>query len=250
MLLSTFELLLTKITPNPGKVKGSDRKVVQGYFLNLSNPTTTNSRIRLRFNATTPSLDPSKLLTALDTGGTNQFNGTLVAAGANRYQYDFTLGAGDTGLFILQPNIIELDPSKDELEVRGFVEIFILTSSPFTLQGVTKQLLVTPEHRGTFLPSPNNSQNDFDQLNVAIPTSTGAGLINVDFLSTFVLIPPDIPGFSLPETPPQISIPPAVEESSDINRENMQLQISLPQIISTIAQRMEAIEARLDSGPK
>ena len=235
MLLSTFELLLKKITPNAGNISGSDRKILQGYFLNVSNPTTTNSRIRLRFNATTPSLDPSKLLDALDTGGSNDFSGTLVAAGPNQFNYDFTLNAGDTGLFILQPNITTLNPNTDEVEVRGFVEVFILVPFLF-IPDSTKQLLLTPEHRGTFLPSPNNSSNDFDQLNVAIPTSTGAGLMNADLLSTF-RIPPRFPAPDFP-----------VRENPDTFFEasnSEQLQVSLPQIINTMAERIEAIEESL-----
>lgn len=241
MLLSTFELLLKKITPTPGTITGSDRKVLQGYFLNIANPNNTSSRIRLRFNAKTPSLDPSTLLTAVDTGGNNVFSGTLVSDGPNRFNYDFTLDAGDTGLFILQPNIKQLNPDTDEFEVRGFVEVFVLTPF-FTFVGATEQLMLTPEHRGTFLPSPNNSTNDFDQLNVAIPTSTGAGLMNVDFLTTFVL--PEIP--TPRPLPPVAPISPITESSGNANSE-VQLQASLPQILNAMAKKIESIEERLPS---
>ena len=243
MLLSTFELLLKKITPNAGRISGSDRRVLQGYFLSLSNPNSTSTRIRLRFNATTPSLDPSKLLSVLDTGGSNNFSGTFVADGPNRFRYDFTLDAEDTGLFILQPNIITLDPNVDELEIRGFVDVFVLTPL-LTIAGATTPLLVTPEHRGTFLPSPNNVQNDFDQLNVAIPTSTGAGLLDVEVLSTFELFP-RIPTFPLPFPQPELPIPTSIEISSEIS-DGEQLQAPLSQILNTMVQRIETLEAGIE----
>jgi hypothetical protein len=226
MLLSTFELLLKKITPSPGNVAGSDRSLLQGYFLNVANPTTANRRVRLRFTATSPSLDPAQLLQILDTTGSNNFSGSLVADGPNRFRYDFRLDAGDTGLFILQPNILTLDPAADEVEVRGFVEIFIVT--PFG--GPASPLLVTPEHRGTFLPSTGGT-GDFDQLIVALPTSTGAGLLNVDTIPSFVRPP------ILEEVVPLPVIPefPVGDE------------LTVPAVLTAMAQRIELLESGLAS---
>ena len=239
MLLSTFELLLKKITPSPGTVSGSDRSVLQGYFLNLSNPTARDLRIRLRFNATTPSLNPSELLDVLDTTGSNSFAGSLVADGPNSFRYDFTLDAGDTGLFILQPNILRLDPAADEVEVRGFVEIFVVV--PFFF-GSPRPLLVTPEHRGTFLPSPDGS-GEFDQLAVSLPTSTGAALMAVDTIPSFVLENP--PVVTIPE-PIRPSLPPEVLEQIASNGVNdASVQPSLPQVLNAMADRIQSIEANL-----
>ncbi|MEM1256542.1 MAG: hypothetical protein AAGI69_29240 [Cyanobacteria bacterium P01_H01_bin.21] len=235
MLLSTFELLLKRITPNPGTVGGSDRSILQGYFLNLSNPTTSNLRIRLRFNATTPSLNPGQLLDILDTTGINDFTGALVPDGPNRFRYDFTLNAGDTGLFILQPNILSLNPAVDQVEVRGFVEVFIVV--PFF--GLPRPLLLTPEHRGTFLPSPGGN-GEFDQLIVSLPTATGGSLMEVDTISSFVLEPPVLVPTPLPQPITPIT-PVTVENPTNGDA----AQATLPQILTTMAQRIEAIESRL-----
>lgn len=238
MLLSTFELLLKKITPNAGTIPNSDRGVLQGYFLNLANPTESNLRIRLRFNATTPSINPAQLLDVLDTGGNNSFAGNLVADGPNRFRFDFTLNAGDTGLFILQPNILSLNPAVDEVEVRGFVEIFIVV--PFFF-GTPRPLLLTPEHRGTFLPSPNGG-DEFDQLAVSLPTSTGAALMEVDTIVN--------PIFEIPTVPiPVPTRPPISVETSELIASNgansASTQPSLPQILNIMAERIQSIEDSL-----
>jgi len=238
MLLSTFELLLKKITPSPGTVSGSDRSILQGYFLNLSNPTARNLRIRLRFNATTPSINPSELLDVIDTDGSNNFAGSLVADGPNRFRYDFTLNARDTGLFILQPNILRLNPGSDEVEVRGFVEIFVVV--PFF--GISQPLLVTPEHRGTFLPSPSGS-GEFDQLAVPLPTSTGAALMQVDAISNFVFENPpviDIPDSLRPTLPPVV-----LEQIASNGADSAPAQPNLPQILNAMADRIQLIETGL-----
>lgn len=239
MLLSTFELLLKKITPDPGTVVGSDRGILQGYFLNLSNPTASNLKIRLRFNATTPSINPAQLLDILDTGGSNNFSGSLVADGPSRFRYDFTLDAGDTGLFILQPDILRLDPAADEVEVRGFVEIFVLV--PFFF-GRPQPLLVTPEHRGTFLPSPDGGGDEFDQLAVSLPTSTGAALMEVDtILDPIFEIPPvTVPVPVRPTIPPEI-----LEQIASNGASSATAQPSLPQILNAMAGRIQSIEASL-----
>lgn len=241
MLLSTFELLLKKITPSPGNVSSSDRSVLQGYFLNLANPTARDLRLRLRFNATTPSLNPSELLDILDTTGNNDFSGSLVADGPNRFRYDFTLDAGDTGLFILQPNILSLDPVADEVEVRGFVEIFVIV--PFFF-GIPRPLLLTPEHRGTFLPSPGGN-SEFDQLVVSLPTATGASLMAVDTISSFALETP--PVVTIPE-PIRPTLPPNVLEqiaSNGVDSASSIQQPSLPQVLNAMADRIQSLEASL-----
>ncbi|MGD1952796.1 MAG: hypothetical protein ACFB14_24590 [Leptolyngbyaceae cyanobacterium] len=114
--------------------------------------------------------------------------------GPNRFRYDFTLNAGDTGLFILQPNILSLNPAIDQVEVRGFVEVFIVV--PFF--GLPRPLLLTPEHRGTFLPSPGGN-GEFDQLIVSLPTATGGSLMEVDTISSFVIEPPVLVPTPLPQ---------------------------------------------------
>ena len=104
--------------------------------------------------------------------------------------FDFKLGAGDTGLVILQPKIPNIIPPTPDLEVRGYVEIFVtgVISSPSFPSFPPAQsypLLLTPEHRGTFFPPnpPANAVMEFDQLITSLPTATGGALMDVDVIS-------------------------------------------------------------------
>jgi hypothetical protein len=141
------------------------------------------------------------------------------------------LAAGDTGLIILQPNILTLDPNTTNLEFRGYVEIFVLQRLPFPFPGplTPTRLLLTPEHRGTFLPGPAGG-NDFDQLFTAVPTATGASLMEVDTLvDPPILTNPSIP---LTGTMPGIPVPPVPPEafSSDLQGVQQALAIMTQQI--------------------
>lgn len=232
MLLSTFELLLKPITPTPGMVPNSDRGILQGYFLNVANPNNVNLRLRLRYTALTPQINPAEVLAIRDTAGGNVFGG-LVADGPNRFRYDFSLNAQDTGLVILQPNIRNLDPATANLEVRGYVEIFILV--PFF--GTPRSLLLTPEHRGTFLPSPNGT-GEFDQLITSLPTSTGASLMEVDVISNF-------PHFPLQPVPLPAPVPaPGPAPLAPVEEVPV---IDPVQVLNVMAQRIESLEQQLQT---
>jgi hypothetical protein len=178
----------------------------------------------LRFNAITPSLDLSQLLVIRDNLGNNIFENLTP-----QNTYDFGLTAGDTGLIILQPNILTLDPNTTNLEFRGYVEIFVLQRFPFPGPPTSTRLLLTPEHRGTFLPGPAGG-NDFDQLFTAVPTATGASLMEVDTLfDPPILTNPPIP---LPGTIPGIPVPPLPPEpfSSDLQGIQQALAVMTQQI--------------------
>lgn len=180
MLLSTFELLFKSITPTPGMIPNSDRIVLQGYFLNIANPNNLTFLLQLRFNAITPGIPRNDLLVIQDTTGTNATSNL-----DSLNQFNFVLRAGDTGLVILQPNIINLNPNTANLEVRGYVEIFVraVLSDPLFIPNRSYPLLVTPEHRGTFLDSPGGTgAGEFDQLISSLPTATGGALIDVDVI--------------------------------------------------------------------
>lgn len=216
-------------------VGNSDRSVLQGYFLNVSNPSRFSRRIRLRFNATTPQINPAEVLAIRDTIGNNVFGG-LVANSPTQLTYDFALDAGDTGLVILQPDITTLDPTTADVEVRGYVEIFVLEFLP---TNATRPLLLTPEHRGTFLPSPNGSE-EFDQLVVALPTSTGAALMNIEVMSTIVF-PGPIP------TPTPLPDPALPMLPMDATANGLEQTMTLPQILNVMADRISTLETQLTS---
>lgn len=189
MLVSTFELLFKGTTPaNPPlvRVPGAARGILQGYFLTIANPSTTSLTFLLTFNATTPALNLAQTVQVTDVTGGNSFGPLTATADPNRFTLSVRIPARDTALVILQPNVT-LPNLPDSVEFRGFVEIEITTR---TFQGQSSDVLLTPEHRGTFLPNnfsftpppaapANNSGKDFDQLIVALPTATGSALFRL-----------------------------------------------------------------------
>ena len=193
-LISNFEVLVkSQLPPVPGLDKLS-RKVIQGYFLTISNvnffPVTVSIVFTVRFpldpvNPLDPPAFPKNFgdfLNAVDVLGQNVFSGespqsTLVpeiVPQNNKARITFTLPENGTGLLILQPNIL---PPADFLttanfEARGYVEIFLSSLSGSD----TATLLVTPEHRGTFFrdfESKNPDDVSLDQIAYALPVSNG-----------------------------------------------------------------------------
>lgn len=244
MLLSTFELLLKKITPTPGTVAGADRGILQGYFLTVANPNNVSLRLRLRFNAQTPGIDRSKILVIKDTGGDNEFGNLTVSN-----TYDFRLEAGDTGLVIVQPDITKLKfgNKADEVEVRGYVEISVVSSFIFPGNARTYPVIVTPEHRGTFLASPGGS-SEFDQLINALPTSSGSCLLNVEtVLDRPIVFPTPLPMAEVPELIP-IPVPdPAGPVTGAASVPNAQLA-DIQQVLNFMAQRIDDLSQQIPSG--
>ncbi|AFY28556.1 hypothetical protein Cyagr_1385 [Cyanobium gracile PCC 6307] len=189
MLVSTFELLFKATAPaNPPlvRVPGAARGILQGYFLTIANTSTTSLTFLLTFNATTPALNLAQTVQATDVTGGNSFGDLTPTADPNRFTLSVRVPGRDTALVILQPDVT-LANLPDSVEFRGFVEIEITTR---TFQGQTFDVLLTPEHRGTFLPNnfsfvppplpvANNNGRDFDQLIVALPTATGSALFRL-----------------------------------------------------------------------
>lgn len=225
MRISTFELLLKPITPAipmesntpPGEIfLQSDRFVLQGYFLTIANPSDTDLDLRLQFNVTVSrsvrdsdknnnvTLDnlSQKTFVFLDLGlgESSGIEGNVAddlsrIDGSNQFEFKFTLPGSKTALFLVQPDILPPPPSPggglEEIEIRGFSEIF-LDSPP----SQKFDLLVTPEHRGTFLPlmTSENMQKmqgmkkltpDLDQLVYPLPTPNGGSLF---------ILGPSLPG--------------------------------------------------------
>jgi hypothetical protein len=226
MLVSTFELLVKPIAPAGSGPAAVARTVVQGYFLTIANPSTTDLTLRVSFTATTPNLSPLNTVTIIDVNDDNQF-GDVTSSGPNRSFTSVRIPAQDTVLVTLLPDIgnnqVLANPN---LEVRGYVEISL--AAPFSFSGF--DLLLTPEHRGTF-GSGNlaDTNSEFDQLVYALPTATGSSLFKVR--STLFL---PIPGSPLPTTPSGVSsAAPGLDD----------LEVMLNQM----AQRLEGLENRLQT---
>ena len=182
-VVSTFEVLVKRLIPPSVDILGAGRTVIQGYFLTISNLNLSSAvTLRLNFRAQTPNITSQALLAFFDVNGTNT---VLAATGTPITQtYTVTIPAGDTGLFILQanvgnPNLI----NNPNIELRGYVTISL--ANPFGNKSF--DLLVTPEHRGTFLPKgyvvpatpPIVTTLDFDQLAYALPTANPGNKFNL-----------------------------------------------------------------------
>lgn len=174
MLVSTFELLVKPIAPSGGPTPVA-RTVVQGYFLTIANTSNSPVRVRVRFTATTPGLNIADTVTITDVVGENEF-GEIAPVNAKRSIYFVNIPANDTALVTLLPDITKPEViAAKSLEIRGYTEISLASPAQKSID-----LLVTPEHRGTFLPADLNAPTpDFDQLAYALPTASGGSLFTL-----------------------------------------------------------------------
>lgn len=241
MLVSTFELLVKPIAPAGSGPVAVARTVVQGYFLTIANPNNTELKLRLQFTATTPSINTIDTVTILDVNGTNDFSDLVAVPGdPNKFSFDLKIPANDTALVTLLPDLKSdvippfgvPDVLTKTLEIRGFVEISLL--NPFSFQGIN--LLLTPEHRGTFLPQNLAAPNpDFDQLAYSLPTATGSSLFT---LKSFLIIPP----INLPLEPLPVGSPVTPVDPLTVVPLN-----GLEQMFNQMAERINVLEKRLES---
>lgn len=181
-LVSTFELLVKPIIDDPSQPYA--RTVVQGYFLTVANTSTLDIALRILFTATTPEITVADAVVFDDVFGTNSppIPPQNLGGNPNKVYTDVKIPANDTGLVALLPNLTNPDVLKGQkLEIRGYVEIFLIGVDSYDrFSPVSVNLLLTPEHRGTFLPKDiNAAQADFDQLAYALPTSTGGSLFTL-----------------------------------------------------------------------
>ncbi len=236
MLVSTFELLVKPIAPAGSGPAAVARTVVQGYFLTIANPNNTDIAVRLQFTATTPDLNVIDTVTILDVQGTNNFSDLVAVPGdPKRFTFNLKIPANDTALVTLLPDLRTdvlppfgvPDVLTKTLEIRGYVEVFL--ESPISLRGVN--LLLTPEHRGTFLPQNLAAPNpDFDQLVYSLPTATGSSLFK---LGGFILPIPVSDGINdTTDTTPMVSLN------------------GIEQMFNQMAERINSLEQRLESAGK
>lgn len=174
MLVSTFELLLKpqlpkEITDRVPELSSLSRKIVQGYFLTIANVTKDFVYLSLVFTNKTPGLNPKTIATFLDTNGTNDPVSQVFDRDGQVTKSRFTipLNGNDTGLFILQPNILDSSLLKAaNFELRGYVEIFLSSGST----PKKTELLITPEHRGTFF---GEDSSNLGEVAYSLPIATG-----------------------------------------------------------------------------
>lgn len=212
--VSTFELLVKPIAPrspsNP-VITTVARRVVQGYFLTISNLEQKNLRFRIEYLISLPTAGfPDAAARILEGNAVLLFDTarnnlplTLNRVGTtNRYLGSFTVPAGQTASVQLLPNLAKpglLEDPNPQLEIRGYVSLFlppIFIFDPenrrFGFESQSSEpvkVLLNPEVRGTFLPNDlNTAELDFDQINYTLELASGKALN---------LIPPE-PPFLLP----------------------------------------------------
>jgi hypothetical protein len=238
MIVSNFELLVKRIAPRSGfpSVDAAFRRVVQGYFLEITNlDLTRGSSFFMRF--TVPALPAgspllpinremvvgpapsatSNVVSIFDVAGSeNQnrnltANATLTTVDAKVFDsQSFFIGPRQTVSFTLLPNIgvnRGLIPS-ESMEVRGMVEL-IQAPPFFFLQRPAIDVLLTPEIRGTFLDNDyptasTTNELDFDPINFGLPLASGKAQNTVEAADPFRLpFPPFLSasaaaGFKIP----------------------------------------------------
>ena len=197
MIISTFELLVKPQLPKQNildrvpnlsndlknKLGQLRRNAIQGYFLTLSNLSTRDLLLSLVFTVKNNN-DLQKIVPILDTTGSDDAFGSLTPTPspfANKLSFTpLPLVAGDTALFLLQPNFLSFPELlvNTDFEVRGYVEVFLSSLSPRPLNAAIQ---VTPEHRGTFYKFPENDPNTLSQLDqyaYSLPVQNG-GLLRL-----------------------------------------------------------------------
>jgi hypothetical protein len=208
MEVSTFELLYKPLTPTGGDIA---RRVLQGYFLTLTNLENNDYLYRIEFTVTTPTpysaertLDSPQALFISDVASPdNVFAEPLKIGSSTRYYRNITVKARQTALIVLLPNIslpsfFATAPANQE--VRGFVRITLpcvfKPGSPFGFFGPQSntpvKVLLNPESRATYLPngwpSAPMSAQDFDQTITALTVASGKGLNEIPPGSCFFTI--------------------------------------------------------------
>jgi hypothetical protein len=188
-VVSTFELLVKPQLPKetiskiPKEIADQlaplTRNLVQGYFLTIANLESTIIEVSLVFTVKTPEIDPSKVITLLDTSGQNIVGRVFQKPGDDVAKTRFTIpiAGNDTVLFILQPNITDTELLKAaNFELRGYAEIFL--SSVSTPK--TAQILVTPEHRGTFFGGlTGDGSSKLGEVAYGLPIAGGKSLLEL-----------------------------------------------------------------------
>lgn len=197
MEVSTFELVYKPFTPSFGNAQlaALARRVIQGYFLTVSNLAAQDYKYQLEFRISLPTsgdtnrLMENNVVIFADVAGTNTPLTLSRNSNSNRYVSGlFTIPAGQTALVAVLPNFVgSLANLSPQIEIRGFVSLRIpalfrprsFFTQPQSDPNVPVQVLLNPEIRGTFLPNDfpaDLTDLDFDQTNQTLAVASGKAL--------------------------------------------------------------------------
>lgn len=265
MEVSTFELLIKPIAPRTPATEAVARRVIQGYFLTISNLEDKRLRYTIEFfdskaNPPSPNREleaaprpignlviPRNFVLINDVAGANTPLLNIRRGTEGQIAGDFFLDPKQTATVQLLPPVSLLTNNPD-LEIRGYVNLRLPRNLFAPQHGSPVKVLLQPEIRGTFLPNdfPSSPVGDFDQINYSLTTASGKALNELD---------PERRPFTFPiPAPPIIDIEPAtlfdnigLADMSDRERIEM-LVTSLAQIESSeeSLQNLDKILADLD----
>lgn len=207
MLVSTFEVLFKRLfpdPPSPGNPQGLvrfDRRVVQGYFLSLTNLENRDYTYSIQFHVSLPPaslpnpgvrLPPGNAVVFFDIAGSNQQAGIVSYGSPNVYGPSsplrlFTVPAQQTALILFFPNPFAyslFSTSDPEVEIRGYVTLTLpalrrsgsaLSRFFFDAQSTSPvRVLLNPETRATFLPDAT-TDTTFSQTHSLLEVASGKG---------------------------------------------------------------------------
>lgn len=256
MEVSTFELLFKPIAPRIPAIEAVARRVIQGYFLTISNLEDRRVNYNIEFfNSQANPPSPNRELEATPNSGVGRitprnFDLIFDVAGANPDLLNIRRGSEGQiiGNFSLNPKqtaSVQLLPKlstllndlldNPNLEIRGYVNLRLQRSFVFPQNNSPAKVLLQPEIRGTFIPndfsssSTSNFIGDFDQINYSLTTASGTAL-NQILPETLFPVPIPIPSFPL--DPATLSDNIGFADMSDQERIEM-LVTSLAQIESS-----------------
>ncbi|GAP98717.1 hypothetical protein [Leptolyngbya sp. NIES-2104] len=241
MEVSTFELLVKRIAPRmalPPVQQPVARRVVQGYFLTVSNLESIDLRYRLEFRISLPdNLTQADAMTRLlegntvliiDIAGANTVL-TLTRVGTTgRYvSQEFIIPAQKTASIQLLPDVARFAAQDNPmLEIRGFVSLLLprvfggtpienVLGRPQSPRPV--RVLLNAEVRGTFLPNDfpaNSASTDFDQINYSLALASGRALNELTSEPPRILVPGSPIGVEI--APGAITMTPVASETADL----------------------------------
>lgn len=254
MLVSNFELLVKRIAPlnGPAPVDAPFRRVVQGYFLTVTNLSPTlSTNFFLTF--TIPTVSGAKnatdnefvlgaapvanVVTLVDTATQENLplTLTLVVNNVNHKKFNtnsFLVRPLQTVIVVLLPNIganASIIP-RASIEIRGFVEI--AQARRFRVNRPAIDVLITPETRGTFLDNdyPNFGSPrdlDFDQISYSLPTFSGGAKNTVEAAPALPLFEVPFPNTELGSEIARVADSPVVPSDPLIKEAIAELQEEL-----------------------
>jgi hypothetical protein len=196
MLVSNFEILINRITGGPGApVNPLNRRVVQGYFLSITNLDTRDLNLNLTVLSSKSTPGPgdgtnidrdfipvTNAVMVFDNAPQNNFALNLVQAGtaaqrasANIFRTSNmpAIKYNQTALVAIFPAPSLSDNLATALEIRGHVKLNLVPNLNGSLPAPYKVML-SAEQRGTFLDD-NTADGvfDFDQIAYSLSLASG-----------------------------------------------------------------------------